>query len=229
MSDVDADIWTDRDVWDRRGVELRCAVPNPYIERTHRVKAEDDTRIVGESLCSRLGDDWSNESRPPFVVWFAAAFAHTSRNTLFAENGERAAHRAYTVPAGEFGLGGFVLPILYLGAVARAGGIVAGKGGGPGAFYLSITPLVGARLPLGRFSLRTEILAGPGAFVVTERGENRRASFGWIEPRAAVDFWVTPHLTVSAAGGVPLTATGLVTGSLALTYHFRAFDGVFAP
>ena len=148
-----------------------------------------------------------------------------------------------------FRITGFVLPGLYAGldygielgrnerAAFSAGGasfrstqkVVDTSTFGGGA-------IVGLRLPLGRLSLRGELFLGGYAInlyqaVVRGAFENDSVAVGagtWaVEPRAAVDLWATPWLTVSGTYGRNLVDHGSQAASLLLTWHGRSFDGSY--
>ncbi len=155
------------------------------------------------------------------------------------------------VPLGAGGIGfratGYLLPGLYVGieygfAMGRnerasfsAGGAsfqstpklidTASFGGGA---------LAGLRLPLGLLSARAEIsLGGESVNLFQSVAKGARASDGvdvgaaaWaIVPRAAVDLWVTPWMTVSGTYGRNLLDHGSQIASLFLTWHGRSYDG----
>ena len=47
----------------------------------------------------------------------------------------------------------------------------------------------------------------------------------WLEPRARVVTYLTPHLSVDAWGGLGLSRAGEWSSGGALSWHFRSFDG----
>jgi hypothetical protein len=94
---------------------------------------------------------------------------------------------------------------------------------------------VGYRLPLGRVSLRPEVIFG-GVFAnvshALEGGTSQTsasvASRALVEPRVAVDVWLTQHFTLSAYGGINAVDPRSRAFGLMLSWHARAFDGDFA-
>lgn len=96
--------------------------------------------------------------------------------------------------------------------------------------------LAGLRLPLGRLSARAEISLGGESvnlFQSVVKGAQASdsvavAAAAWaIVPRAAVDLWVTPWMTVSGTYGRNLLDHGSQIGSLWLTWHGRSYDGSY--
>ena len=150
--------------------------------------------------------------------------------------------RAYGV---EFGLGWYPTAFTYVGAALAVG---EGKYGGPSfvADSLRIEPrdslnvsmtyfggVGGLRLPLGPVSLRAEMAVGGNWISVDQYAStatNRLTSTAsatalLIEPRAALDVWATPFLTVSLFASTPSFDTNATNAGLMVAGHLRAFDG----
>jgi len=91
----------------------------------------------------------------------------------------------------------------------------------------------GLRLPLGPVSLRGEMLVGANWVSLSQYASNATnkltstatAITALIEPRAAIDLWVTPFATVSLFGAMPSFEPSAVDAGIMLSGHFRAFDG----
>lgn len=180
---------------------------------------------------------------------FAGALGKKPNLTSFEYNGSAMGES----PLGSGGIGlrgtGFLLPGLYVGLEY---GVTLGRNeraafSAGGASFRSTQKvvdtttlgggaLVGLRLPLGRLSLRGELFLGGYAmtfFQAVVRGplENDSVAVGastWaIEPRAAVDLWATPWLTVSGSYGRNVVDHGSQSAALWLTWHGRSFDGSY--
>lgn len=130
---------------------------------------------------------------------------------------------AATIRRNVVGPGGVVSPLVLEDA------------GGTNLLFVHAGVPLGYRVPLGHFSLRPEVLFGGVHTSISHRatgsqGASSSAS-GWsalVEPRVAVDVWLTQHVSVSAYGGVnALDPTARAFG-IALSWHPRAFDGAFA-
>ena len=140
------------------------------------------------------------------------------------------------------------IPFAYFGALVAAGvggspssplaanGLTVTPRGSLGAFQILYGGVLGARLPLGPVSLRAELFAGgqsvtfsqyasDGARELTATASLSRA---YVEPRAALDVWVSPFATVSAVAGFPSGNLAAMNGGIAFSGHFRAFDGSFS-
>lgn len=92
---------------------------------------------------------------------------------------------------------------------------------------------IGYRIPLGRASLRGEVLFG-GIYAgvsqsVRSAGVSSDAAAGagrgLIEPRACADIWFTQHVSFGGYAGVNMLDTSALAFGFSLTFHHRAFDG----
>jgi hypothetical protein len=94
---------------------------------------------------------------------------------------------------------------------------------------------IGYRIPLGRASLRGEVVLGAISVEVTHDiksdipgGPSSAVATAWrglVEPRLAADIWFTQHVSFSAAAGTNALDVGGRSLALLLTWHNRAFDG----
>lgn len=91
---------------------------------------------------------------------------------------------------------------------------------------------LGLRIPLGRMSLRLEGFAGGNIATVNVDsalgGYEGSGGRGSLMPRAAIDVWASPNVTMSAFGGFNGLDTRERTVGVMLEYHVRSFDGAFA-
>jgi hypothetical protein len=145
----------------------------------------------------------------------------------------------------EMGLFWYPTPFTYVGPALGFG---EGKysGGSFVANALTIEPrdslnvtttavggVVGLRLPLGPISLRGELFAGADFLSIDQYAQNgstlltatSSATSFLLEPRAAVDLWATPFVTVSLFGAMPSFDARAMDGGIVLAGHLRAFDG----
>jgi len=94
--------------------------------------------------------------------------------------------------------------------------------------------VLGGRVPLGRLSLRVETLVG---FDIASAGvEMRKGQGEWqrgsvtsfmflLEPRVAVDVWMTPWSTVSVWAGTNFLHPSDRATGISFAIHGRSFDG----
>jgi hypothetical protein len=225
-------------------------------------KCVEVSDIVGHEKCKRFGDDWSTESRVPFAVGVETMYlafnpigheflAHAGKSgpTLYTYDGARLGTSNIGAVGPMIRIAGYIFPSLYLGfeygigvgrnepAALQAGvWSLRPAGGVADTFAMAWTGLAGARLPLGRFSLRGEMVLG--GYVVSLRQEgstvvshdtNWASAATWtVEPRVAVDFWATPWFTLGGFYGRNLVDRGTQTFGLSLMGHVRSFDGSFS-
>jgi len=205
--------------------------------------------VVGERRCTSYGQMWSTERSIPLV------FGIGTWSSLIRPVG-----RGFSDDAARFIDG----PLRSYGANVRIGGYFAKYGyvaldwglalghaqasayettgtrlvpaAGVNVIDARVGPVFGARLPLGRLSLRLEgMTALQLLFVIANRigpeGTKRPAGEGGallaIEPRAALDWWFTPDSTLSAWAGANVLRPGDYSMGLSLAAHVRAFDGQF--
>ncbi len=90
----------------------------------------------------------------------------------------------------------------------------------------------GLRIPLGRISLRLEGLGGANTATVnlhSSQGDYlANAARGSLMPRAIVDVWASPNVTMSVFGGFNALDTQERTLGVMLELHMRSFDGAFS-
>ena len=218
--------------------------------------------VVGEQRCSRYGSTWAIENQLPITFRFGLRYGEVSTGgTTFREQFKRknrpAGYQGYRFRGEALGVsslsglgtdGGltlFVVGQLYLGLEgARSFGAVQTASFTTGNVALSDArgidvmlfhggAPVGYRIPLGRVSLRGEVLFGGIGVTVSQsakaaglpRDVSASATRGLIEPRAAADVWLTQHVSFGAYAGVNLLDTRARALGLSLTWHHRAFDG----
>lgn len=146
----------------------------------------------------------------------------------------------------ELGLDWVPVPFAYAG-VSLAFGFGQWNGTGFNASNLGITSrgsldasmfdygaLAGLRLPLGTVSLRGEMLVGGSSVSIDQYAQSGNSQLTatasttvlLLEPRAALDVWVTPTITLSLFGSMPAFVPEAVNGGVILSMHLRAFDGM---
>jgi len=106
---------------------------------------------------------------------------------------------------------------------------------GANVFFANAGAAAGYRIPAGRLAIRFEAMAGlriATAYQGAVSGASpspRQASVtlatGVIEPRLALDVWLSPSMTVSAFAGVNVLGLGDRSFGLAFGFHKRTFDG----
>ena len=225
-------------------------------------KCVEVSDVVGDEVCTHYGDHWSIERKPPITFRFGLRYAQLSTDgvtfkedfkkkdrpkgyTGYRYSGEELGVSTLSGFGGDGGVTFYVWDQLYLGlegglllgssqtASFKAGAHSLSDAGGIDVLMFHGGLPVGYRVPLGRASLRGEVLFGGVIASVSQRdlfeSENeRKAASGarWmIEPRIAADIWFTQHITFGAYAGVNvLDSRGTALG-LSLAWHVRAFDG----
>jgi hypothetical protein len=144
---------------------------------------------------------------------------------------------------------GFIFSWLYLGVEYgigfghnQIGNFVAPVGGVPTQFSGSDAAVnsmmlrggafAGLRIPLGRVSLRLEGFAGGSSMTVDLHSPvadyTANSARGLLMPRAVLDVWASPNVTMSAFGGVDTLDTHDRIVGVMLEFHARSFDGAFS-
>jgi hypothetical protein len=132
---------------------------------------------------------------------------------------------------GEFDLGGVAADESEM-AVSMSGDVPRAEATPHVAMSFGYGAVLGARLPLHKVRLSAEVFAGGrtlqlavdsavGACETTDYSYSSRAS---IEPRARIEAWVSPWMTLGAFAGSDLLAPAPSFGAF-LSGHTRAFDG----
>jgi len=188
--------------------------------------------VVGEQACTQYGAGWSIERRPPITFRFGFRYADfsTSGATFGEQYGKRErpkGYRSFSYPGSALGVGSvaalgldggvglFVWGQLYTGL---EGGVSLGSTAtttfttrdvtlrdakGVDVFMLHGGVPVGYRIPLGRASLRGEVLFGAtyasishvASGPVVPRDVSAGAGRWLVEPRLAADVWFTQHIS----------------------------------
>jgi hypothetical protein len=229
---------------------MRTAILALILSSPSVAVADDECRGVEADTesCSLL---WpTRDGRAPATVgagWANDAFdpaGHTFQET----------RRGYANQIGQFsgsGLApmrgnGFYLdvrfhatPHLYAGVDLRAAwgdapSATFAYAGGPtttwdSAWLVTMAGVAGARLPLGRVSLRGELVAGMhGASVASTAMDTSASTVApLVEPRVGVDVWLSPWWTLEATAGANLVDRSERVVGLGLGLHLQAFDGRF--
>lgn len=239
-------------------IALWLAVPRLAHAR-ERCRTTGDA--VGESDCTTYGMMWSDERRPKlfFRLDMRGAVFNTSGLTFkesYDEDKKPRDYRAYRFRGDELGtplrtigaggsVAGYVAGQLYLGveggfalgtvetATFEQGGSRFSSASGPNVILLHGGAPIGYRVPLGRLSLRGEVLFGGAVAFVTQRIETNASSStsqaigirGIIEPRAHVEIWLTQHMTLGAYAGANVVDQGAPVIGLSFAWHARSYDG----
>ncbi len=144
------------------------------------------------------------------------------------------------------GLAWYPIPFVYVGAELAFGwGQWSGAGfstsnlaissrGTLDASMIDYGALAGLRLPLGTLSLRGEMLVGGSTVSIDQYAQNgsnqltatASATVLLLEPRAALDVWISPTVTLSLFGSMPAFEPDAVNAGVILSMHLRAFDGM---
>jgi hypothetical protein len=213
---------------------------------------DSDSPIVGSSECRRFGDGWDQSAVPPLTLTLGlgtrrlAAFdeplvgatEHDGNHYPVVFTGDDLESR--WVAALELRADVFVTEHLYLGAIGEVGG--APTSGtvsvddvwieARSLFHLGAQAVAGISIPIGDTSLRAEMLGG---FRYVDVGfQSRREdcindeSLSYLapvlEPRVALDVFMTSWLSLGAYGGMNLLALGEMSAGANVTLHLRSFD-----
>jgi hypothetical protein len=86
---------------------------------------------------------------------------------------------------------------------------------------------VGARVPIGRVSLRGELIAGVHGASLGGMSSVQAdsAPLPLVEPRIAADVWLSPWWVLEAFAGTNVIDRSEHVVGLGLGLHFQAFDG----
>jgi hypothetical protein len=243
-------------------VAFTVVVLGPATAEARDKKCVETGDTVGEKKCSRYGDAWAMERQSPLTFRFGfrygefttdgAAFAESfkSRDRPRGYRGYRFRGQSLGVPSlGAFGGDGgatvFLVGQLYvgletgflLGAASTASFSTATHGlrddRGIDVMIVHAGAPIGYRIPLGRASLRGEVLAGGIVAGITQKvaaegapaTATAWAARGLVEPRVAADVWFTQHISFGAYAGVNLVDANAPAFGVSLTWHARAFDG----
>jgi hypothetical protein len=230
----------------------------------HARSCHEVSEYVGEQQCSRYGQGWSIEGRPNIDFRFGfryAGFSPSGRRfgESYDPDDKPKGYRPYAYDGAALGTsslrtlgtdGGVVVYLggqLYLGleggigvgSVDTSSLVASGEQRLSDARGLDLVglhggALVGYRIPLGRASLRTEMLFGGTGILLTQyletpSGTERSSSMAGrflIEPRISGEIWFTQHVTFGAYAGTNLfDASGGQAFGLTLAWHVRAFNG----
>ncbi len=217
--------------------------------------------IVGYEQCTRFGASWANERRPPFTLAFGVrTFMFSPLGHTFSAKTTKNGPEVYsfegdilgTKPLIASGFGwqitGYAWRNVYLGVESswafgknggyafQANGYDVEPSGWLDTFAFAGGLLMGARIPLGKLSLRPEMLVGGRVLSLSQQatlaGEAKKATAttaAWaLEPRLALDMWVLPWMTVSAFAGKDLRDPRSLSFGLMIVGHVRAYDGAFS-
>ncbi len=214
--------------------------------------------------CRHYGEAWDDSAgflaRLHLVGWLSArTLTYAPANGSVFDGNVEASPTAYHFPGsalgtsplrtygGETGVAWMPLPYFYVGL---AGGYGLGSSS-PRSFTasgLTITPgvgqntedtifggVLGARLPLGRVSLRVDALVGGSWFDFDQYAVNGQtqltatgsASAFFLEPRVHVDVWLSPFFSLGVFAGMPDLDPASTNVGITLAAHTTAFDGRF--
>jgi hypothetical protein len=223
----------------------------PWSETAFAKGCEEVSDVVGYERCSRFGETWRADRLPPLVMSLELEQLRfdprgrtfdvgKDQRTVGSFGGNALGASSLQTFGAAVRIDGYVWGPLYLGVrmsfglgrndvrdVAPDGGISGGSRS-PLVSSFSTDGIVGVRVPLGRVSLRLESLGG-GTVVAFGVDQGHASAKAWtIEPRAVVDVWATPIITMSVYGGANLLDPNDRSMGLLLGLHSRSFDGAFA-
>jgi len=229
--------------------------------REARAACKDADVPVG-AQCRKYGEAWDESAgflaRLHLVGWLSArtlTYAPAS-GTTFDGNVETSPI-AYHFPGsslgtsplrtygGETGVAWVPVPYFYVGVAAGYGlgasspkpfttnGLTITPGAGQNTDDTIFGGVIGARLPLGRVSLRADALIGGSWFDFDQYGATSAnqltatasASALFVEPRVHLDVWLTPFFTLGAFAAMPSFDPASTNVGLTLAAHTTAFDG----
>lgn len=225
-------------------------------------KCVEKSDVVGDQVCTGYGSHWSIERKPAITFRFGLRYASLSTEGMTFSESYKKKHRPKGYVGYEYGgeqlgvstlsgLGGdggvtvYLVDQLYLGieggllfgatntATFKTGNHLLSDAGGADVLLFHGGVPVGYRIPLGRASIRGEVLFGGVLASVsqTDHFEDKTSRKGadagrWlIEPRIAGDIWFTQHMSFGAYAGVNLLDARGTAFGLSMTWHNRAFDG----
>ncbi len=211
--------------------------------------------VVGETQCRSFGTSWATERSIPFFggigVWsssISSSFAAKFSGTTIAADSAQLSPGPLRAHGGELRVGIQLSPYAYLGfgyglalganssRTIESDGYRVALRDGINFIHGRFAPFVGVRAPLGRVSLRAELAPAVQVQLVLFKataagGPEKPGSAGSIgvilEPRLAVDYWLTPDTTLSLWSGANAMRPGDLTFGLSLMGHLRAFDGAY--
>ena len=229
--------------------------------RAHASKScTEVSDIVGYHKCTQFGGEWANERRPPLTLGIGvhtlffspvgqsfSAKATKHGPEIYSFEGDKLGDRPLVASGLAWQITGFLFPNLYLGVESTwafgknggyslsANGYQVSPGGYLDTFAFTGGILVGGRLPLGKLSLRPEMLIGGRVIALsqdaTKDGETKRASASagaWaLEPRLVLDVWGSPWFSLSAFAGTDVLDPHSHSFGLMFLGHGRAYDGAF--
>lgn len=225
-------------------------------------KCVEVSDVVGDEVCTHFGDHWSIEGKPPITFRFGFRYAQLSTEGLsFKESfdkedrpkdyvgyrfgGEALSVSTLSAYGGDGGFTIYLFDQLYTGvegglmlgsartATFKSGSHTLSNAGGVDVLMLHAGLPVGYRVPLGRASIRGEVLFGGVLASVSQldeldgKSERKSAQAGrWlVESRIAADIWFTQHLSFGAYAGLNVIDSRGTALGLSMTWHARAFDG----
>lgn len=210
------------------------------------------SEIVGEQKCSQYGTGWTRERgwalvldlsllRTEFGLGGRGFAAKVGKNgpTLYEFDGARTGDVARTtgfslrmlgfLGAGYVGLEQSVGFGRYDGRSFQAGDYAVSPASGLSVIGATFGIPLGMRIPLGRVSLRGEMLGGFTLLTLTQEANGARANATWVggalEGRGFVDVWLATDTTLSVLVGRDLLGRGDTRFGLSLAFHTRAYDG----
>lgn len=97
------------------------------------------------------------------------------------------------------------------------------------SWLMTMAGVAGARIPLGRISLRAEVVAGLHGATVSSHAMDVGASTvaPLVEPRIAADLWLSPWWAFEAMAGANALDRSEHVFGVGLALHLQAFDGRF--
>lgn len=198
-----------------------------------------------------FGAEWVENAKPPVRVDVSvsghsvqAAGLRLHDSTLGTFDGAQLLGERFSAATLDLRITGFVAGPLYVGGLVSVGGGGANRIQLQTRYGVYTTERAALHVPMGvvfgvstprvaGFEGRVEMVAGgrvTSAYASSgcEKDDCRRAIVGadWlVMPRVAVDFWITPFVSLSPWGGFDAAHLGDFSAGVAIAVHSRPFDG----
>lgn len=95
------------------------------------------------------------------------------------------------------------------------------------AWLMTMAGVAGVRVPLGRVSLRGEVVGGIHGASLSNGTMSASTVAPLVEPRIAADLWLSPWWALEATAGANALDRSEQVFGLGLALHLQAFDGRF--
>jgi hypothetical protein len=223
------------------------------------------TDIVGEQHCTKYGQSWGIERQFPITSFFGMRYSELSTgNTTFDEQtnkqtrpdgyqkysypGEALGVKSLAAAGMEGGFGFFLYGQLYMkvegsfmfgsaktASFRASNGVQLASDDGIDVTMVQGGLPIGYRIPLGRASIRAEMMVGVASTTISQRVDaqglpstvSSTETRFLLEPQVHADIWFSQHISFGGYVGMNVLDTDGRSRSFgfALTWHNRSFDG----